>query len=86
MVSGSFMTVLRCDIKMSGGPEEVHVRACDHDKTDLYNQDGLNEDLFLYLCEYGRAHFSKRNTFKLREKRNCRSDKKEKRSKITTQT
>lgn len=43
-----------CWINMRGGPEEVHVRACVHDKTDLFYQDGLNEDLFHCLCEYGR--------------------------------
>ncbi|XP_052692927.1 uncharacterized protein LOC128171220 [Crassostrea angulata] len=41
-----------CKINMSGGPEEVHVRARIHGSTDLYYQDGVNEDLFHYSCEY----------------------------------
>lgn len=48
---GSTMPIL-CDINVSEGLEEVHVRARVQDSTDLYYQDGLNKDLFHYSCEY----------------------------------
>lgn len=35
-----------CWINLSGGPEEVHVRARVHGSIDLYYQDDLNEDFF----------------------------------------
>lgn len=43
-----------CHIEMSRGPEEVHVRTRVQYSTNLYYQNGVNEDLFHYSCEYSK--------------------------------